>query len=165
MDESIPLMTVEDFLNELAQERSLPEYAGGASSAYTSANSNQLENFEEFQQTDDFALSPTSWPQVTDVVDSEREKSSAQKFVANPISLVRLDELSSYIAKFTTSLRMTDVASEQVKLAAEEHIKELQNKYSAKKGMLQLILFFTLRRRKEDRTSNCEEDKETGRRA
>jgi hypothetical protein len=132
MDESIPLMTVEEFLNELAQERSLPEYQVG-NSAYTSANSNQLENFEEFQQTDEFALSPTSWPQVQDLnLDTDQQKVSPQ-FVANPISLVRLDELSSYIAKFTTSLRMTDVASEKVKLAAEEHIKELQNKYSSKK--------------------------------
>jgi hypothetical protein len=52
--------------------------------------------------------------------------------VANPISLVRLDELSSYIAQFTTKLRMTDVESEKVKLAAEEHINELKGKYSTK---------------------------------
>jgi hypothetical protein len=62
-----PLMTVEEFLNELAQERSLPDYQG-VTSAYTSATSNQLENSEEFQQNDDFALSPNSWPQVQDLM-------------------------------------------------------------------------------------------------
>jgi hypothetical protein len=62
----------------------------------------------------------------------DKALTASQRFVAAPISLVRLDELESYkyISSFTEKLRLTDITSHHVKLAAEEKVNVIKSKYS-----------------------------------
>ncbi|KAJ3218614.1 hypothetical protein HK099_004996 [Clydaea vesicula] len=104
-------INVEELLAELSNERSQPEYSGGAASYSSQYKDYNLELNEKFQgegEDDEiWALSPNTWPHVYSELVSK---------VA--ISLVRLDDLRQHICQFTTKLRLDDGMN--VTLAYEE---------------------------------------------
>ncbi|KAJ3392485.1 hypothetical protein HDU92_008408 [Lobulomyces angularis] len=118
-------INVEELLAELSNERSQPEYSGGAASYSSQYKDYNLELNEKFQgegEDDEiWALSPNTWPHVyselVSKVDAEKDKQRTKVQLA-PISLVRLDDLRQHICQFTTKLRLDDGMN--VTLAYEE---------------------------------------------